>query len=141
MSYVTYLETVQEAARLSDAGQTIEAIGKYLDALSQAPQEEDKLEPLFALGMELKTDQPEDALVYFQQCSSIAKECDRESFYFCYFYNAEKELGEICVSQKKFPSALLHFKKAYKEIKSIQDDPDTENYLHEMIKLMEKKSA
>jgi len=141
MNYVNYLESVQEAAKLSFSGQMNQAISKYLDALALAPKEEDKLEPLFALGVELKEENPEDALVYLEQCSVIAKDFDKSSFFYCYFYNAEKELGDICVQQKHFPKALLHFKKAYKEIKSLQDDPETEKYLDNMIKLMEKKSA
>lgn len=141
MKYSDYYEVIQKASELSEQGNTQEAIKHYFDAIEMAPKKEDKLEPLFSLGIELKEDNPEDALIYFEQCSKLGKEFDKDSFYYCYHYSAEKEIGEIYMNKKRFPKALLHFKKAYKDMKKYDDDKEGEKYLNDMIKLMEKKGA
>ncbi len=141
MIYSNYYDKVQNAAVLSQEGENGQAIKEYLDAIELAPADEDKLEPLFALGLEFKQENPDDALIYLEQCSKLAKTFDTDSFYYCYHYNAEKEIGDIYMNEKRFPKALLHFKKAYKDIKKYDDDKQSEKYLNDMIKLMEKKGA
>lgn len=140
MKYVNYFEKIQQAAKLSEDGKSGDAINNYLDAIEIAPKVEDKLEPLYSLGLEFKEDNPEDSIVYFNKCAELAKSYEK-SFYYCYYYNSEKELGDLYMSLKEFPKALLHYKKAYKDIKKFDDDPDTEKYLNKMIKTMEKKGA
>ncbi len=141
MRYANYYEKIQNAAKLSEEKKTQDAIKEYFDAIELAPKEEDKLEPLYALGLEFKEENPDDALIYLEQCSKLAKEFDTDSFYYCYHYNAEREIGEIFMEQKRFPKALLHFKKAYKDIKKYDDDKESEKYLNKVIKVMEKKGA
>ncbi len=138
MKYISYYEKLQQAFSSSDNGNKNEAIDSYLDVIETAPSQEDKLEPLYALGLEFKEESPEEAITFLEQCSNIAKDY-KKSFYYSYFYNSQKELGEIYLEQKRFPKALLHIKKAYKEVKKMDDDPDTEDYLENIIKIMEKK--
>lgn len=140
MKYSNYFEKITQASSLSDNGKSSDAIKTYLDAIELSPETSDKLEPLYALGLEFKNDSPEESITYFEQCSKIAKTY-KNSFYYSYFYNSERELGELYMQLKRFPKSLLHFKKAYKEIKKMDDDPDTEDYLEDLIKAMEKRSA
>ena len=141
MNYSDYLERLREAAIFSEAGDKKSAILSYLDAIELAPKESEKLEPLYALGMEFKEINPEEALTFFAKCAEIASGFDKESFQYCYCYNSHKELGELYINLKQFPKALLHLKKAYKEIKRFEDDPELLEKIQRIIMLLEKKSA
>jgi tetratricopeptide (TPR) repeat protein len=141
MNYSDYLEKLREASLYSEKGDKKSAILSYLDSIELAPKESEKLEPLYALGSEFKDINPEEALEFYHKCAEIASGFDKESFQYCYFYNSHKELGELYINLKQFPKALLHLKKAYKEIMRFEDEPELLEKIKSIIMLLEKKSA
>jgi len=140
MNYGLYQEKIQTAFKFSSVGDKEASKDLYLDAIELAEDDREKLEPLFALGLEFKEESPEDAITYFNKCVEIAKKFEN-TFYYSYLYNAHLHLGDIYVNKKNFPKALFHSKKAYEEIMKMDDDPEATEYLKSIISVIEKKSA